>query len=1252
MEEEELESEKESSENEENEEIAENELEADEEEAEEIDKDEEAKETENLETEAHTDEIHWESSLDEKLSEKELKKIEKKKFKEKIKEKQQELNKKTSEIIEGQFLKVFDKRVRLYTIVFIVGAILIGVLTLIPFGESTQGVNFLGKEGITNLNQFLIITISFTMIIGFTLIFLLSRKKKLHDIIFADEKVGIKALITGISLGVGFVVCLLWWSIVDQGVEGTVPFLQYQTLFGIILAIVFFGWNIIQIVYVKDTIEKTSIKSEARFQIKRELKSNESKNRTATILNIIYMIIPFIFQIFFIWLFLYFDTPDFLEALNPTNPRTSRFIPENFSWNDWLVANPIGPEESRFLIFFTGYFTDIWWGTQALQGILIWVIIVFGITIATTQNQVKLYRQSKSNQTITVYSGVFYIIFWFLLWIKLFLIINTYITIATTLEGTEASVSWYYQIFDWITSILLMVITILNLVRTFGLKIKSVESTKITKFNLVIILFIFVASYWGGQWSLIASGTSQNVLNLGTGVIVSFVYLGFYFWYSKWIMERRGFIRKSSFTTPETKAMLIEVSQRYKERLLQTIENEEIITTTLNDYMLEKKIVIVGGEEEDAVVQTLDEAEADKSAKQKFENAKKNLKEAGIEKAKYEEAVETLKNSKVEIEEFIKSEKIAQKEIDELDPTIEDNFNSINEKKKKLENEISNEEVKLNGLEQEFSNLEKPIQPEDVYNEEGSLDEELMREKKEKYKISLKEYNDLNSQIKKSNTKIASNKFTIANLLPEWNEAKSNLEDANSKRANLLEIQQNIKDIQRKIEALELDVVSLKERAEAAQPLLDSAEELFKTAEIENLSYLELEKAKQKEVDAEEKLSRAQVVYDNASKEVQNATDFLDALKTVDEIKKDIQLFEDQVQTAQDAVTTSENTLAEKVKILEDKEVVLKAAKKETDTAKLILDQVEKELVKVQKEYKKIKSSHEKAINRQHEIDDARAILEEAKMIQSEIISISKGESKLKEAESFLKEKKTELRILKKQDSVDQVKIDTVLDAINTTEVKIKQYRAELKDAKSTQSKVVKAQKTLKLLEEDQPNLPAIEKQLDDVEHTMQEFTEKLVEPQKVYEEKRDNQILSQDEFDFADKEEKLAQKLVTDEKLELRNVSDEKEGAEQSLIERQNAESTLEKEKKNLNEVINILNQAKDHYTEVREAREVQEEIYNAKEDDADLDREIYLSYKALKKAHKTFKDAIRSAEHNLRSCEARVEEAKKKKSVLLEKR
>jgi hypothetical protein len=1239
-EEEEFESEGESSDNEE---FEENEV--DEEEIKEVG--EESEDAEKSEKATSTDEQHWESSLDEKLSDKELKKLEKKKFKEKIKEKQQELNKKTTEIIEGQFLKVFDKRVRLYTIVFIVGAILIGIFITIPFGDS---IDFLGKEEITNFGQFMIITISFTMIIGFFLIFLLSRSKKLHDLLFAEEKVGIKAVITGISLGIGFILCLVWWSLVDKGVGDELEYFQYQELFGLLLAIVFFGWNIIQIIFVKDTIEKTSIKSEARFQVKRELKSTESKNRTALILNIIYLIIPFVFQLTFILLFLYLDSTKPYEGMEQIPAFAQRFTEDIFYWKDWLIANPLGAEESGFVVFFSKYFIEIWWSNEALKGILIWVIIVFGITIATTQNQVKIYKKSKKNQTINVYSGVFYLIFWLLLWIKLFLIINTYITIATSTGDVEGSTQWFYQIFDWITSVLLMVITILNLVRVFGLKMKSVESSKITKFNLVILLFIFVTSYWGGQWALIASGTSQSALSLGTSVIVSFVYLGFYFWYSKWIMERRGFIRKSSYTTPETKAMLIEVSQRYKERLLQTIENEEIITTTLNDYMLEKKIVIAGGEEEDAVVDTLDEAETEKSANEKFKIAKKNLKEAGLEKEQYEDAIENLNNSKKEIEELIKTEKIAQKEVDQLDSKIEDNFKLFDDKKKNLENQIAEEEGILEGLEQEFSKLEKPIKPEDIYYEDGSLDEESMKEKKEDYKNSLKEYNDLNSQIKKGNTKIAGYKFTIGNLLPEWNEAKSKLEDAKSKQGRLSEIQQNAKDIERKIEALESDVVSLKERSEAAQPLLDSAEILFKTAEIENLSYLDLEKAKLKEGEAEEKLSRAQIVYENASKEVQTATDFLATLKTVDEIKKDIQLSEGLMNSAQDTVADSEKLLAEKVQILEEKEVVLKAAKKETDDAKLDLDQVEKELVKVQKEYKKIKSSHEKANNRQKEINNAKDLLEEAKMIQSEVISVSKGASKLKEAESLLKEKKSELKVLKKQDPVDQANIDTVLDAINTTEVKIKQYSAELKDAKSAQSKVNKTQKTLIQLIEDQPDLPAIEKQLEEVENKMQELTDSLVDPQNIYEEKRDNQTLAQEECNFADKEVKLNQKELTDNKVEHRNASDDKEGAEQSLVERQNAEKTLIKEKKNLTEVINILNQAKDNYTEIREAREAQEDIYNSKEDDADLDRDIFLAYKALKKAHKTFKDAIRSAEHNLRSCEARVEEAKKKKAEILE--
>jgi len=1210
---------------------------------------EENSEAENIST---TEDVQWEDSLNERLTEKQLKKLEKKKLKDKIKEKQRELNKKTSEIIEGQFLKVFDKRVRLYTIVFIIGAILIGVFVTIPFDEGETGINFLGKQGITNFNQFLIITISFIMIIGFGIIFLLSRVKKIHDLLFSEKKIGLKAFITGISLGIGFALCLLWWSLIDKGVGEELNYFQYQKLFGLLLAIVFFGWNIIQIIYVKDTIEKTSIKSEAKFQISHELKSNESKNRKAIILNIIYIIVPFVFQLLFIWLFLYFDTPKpyiNIFGMDEAPAMAQRFTPDNFYWKDWLAANPIGTDESKFVVFFSKYFTSVWWANPALQGILIWVILVLAITIATTQNQIKLYKQSKLNQTINVYSGVFYLIFWFLLWIKLFLIINTYITIATSSGSTETATEWYYQIFDWITSILLMVITILNLVRGFGAKIKAVKGSKVTKFNLVIILFIFVTSYWGGQWSLIASGTSKNALNLGTNVIVALVYLGFYFWYSKWILERRGFIRKSSFTTSETKAMLIELSQRYKERLLQTIENEEIITTTLNDFMLEKKIIIEGGKDEDAAIESLEEAEEERSAKEKYEIAKKNLKEAGTEKRKYEEAVENLKLSKIQLEELKKNEITAQKEVDSLATSIEEDFKSIDETKKKLEDQLSETEKKLEDLETEFSKLNEPVEPDNVYNEDGSLDDEAIKENMEAYKKSVKEYNNLKAEIKSLKTKISKNQSQIEELLPEWNESKSKLEDAQEKRKKLLEIQKNMEETERKIKALESDVVTLKERAEAAQPLLDSALALFKTAEIENESYSELEKAKQKEAEAEEKLTRAQVVYDNASKEVQNATDFLAALKTVDEIKKNIKIFEDQIKAAQETVNESEKKLSEKEKILEDKENLLKEAKKETADAKSVLDQAEKELVKVQKEYKQAKTLYEKAKKQQQEIDEAKERLEEAKMTQSEIISVSKAENKLKEAESFLKEKKAELKALKKQDPTDQASIDTVLDAINTTEVKIKQYSAELKDAKSAKSKVNKTQKQLDQLLENQPELPAIQKKLEEVEQKMQELTDALVEPQKIYEEKQDAQTLAQEEYDIADKDVRQAQKQLTSDKMELRNITDEKEGAEQSLVERQNAEITLKKAKKSLAEATNILNKAKDNYTDVQEFREQKEKIYYLKEEDADLDREIYLAYKALKKAHKTFKDAIRSAEHNLHSCEARVEEMEKLKSQKL---
>src|SRR6056297_1806768 len=104
--------------------------------------------------------------------------------KEKLEEKIKEIEKKKEEIVEQNFLKVFDKKVRFHTILFILGAVLIGVL-----GSIFQSTGEEGAEAEVNI----VVTISYVLIFGYLIYFGLSQVKSLHEKIFNENEIVVQA---------------------------------------------------------------------------------------------------------------------------------------------------------------------------------------------------------------------------------------------------------------------------------------------------------------------------------------------------------------------------------------------------------------------------------------------------------------------------------------------------------------------------------------------------------------------------------------------------------------------------------------------------------------------------------------------------------------------------------------------------------------------------------------------------------------------------------------------------------------------------------------------------------------------------------------------------------------------------------------------------------------------------------------------------------------------------------------------------
>ena len=100
---------------------------------------------------------------------------------------------------------------------------------------------------------------------------------------------------------------------------------------------------------------------------------------------------------------------------------TMRFTDTVFYFNDWFdQAYPAGADISKFALFFSQYFPEVWFGDNTkLQSLFIWIVLVLVILIAITIKQANNYKKSKENETQNVFSGTFYMMFFVFLYLSL-----------------------------------------------------------------------------------------------------------------------------------------------------------------------------------------------------------------------------------------------------------------------------------------------------------------------------------------------------------------------------------------------------------------------------------------------------------------------------------------------------------------------------------------------------------------------------------------------------------------------------------------------------------------------------------------------------------------------------------------------------------------------------------------------------------------------------------------------------------------
>ena len=729
-------------------------------------------ESEEQVSEKKVTEEDWEEHLAiDKKKEKELKKELKKKRRA---EKKKELEEMTQELLNKEFSNIFAPGLQAYLWLFLIVTAVIGILTLLPAETAELQLDY----------QWWQVTLTYSMIIGYLLVLGLSRVDKIKPYLFDEKKVGLQILFAVLSIAVGFGLMILYWYYTDSmetgsifrlgdaGEQINIDALRYQQLFATILMVIYFGWNAIQIWFIKDGIQGVSIQAEAAFQASTDELPDKSIQRRSRVINVLLLLIPILLHILGTYLFVYLDTPECWEwwwrvtdnmeeipdwILSVIDSSTGKFTDENIFFTQYLANEGIefwalsfGDQFTTFWQEIFNYFREVWWASRPLQAIFVWFVGVFVLVIVTTVFQNKLVKSSEENETPNIFSSAFYVLFWVVLWLKFFSTIKKVVSLDDAVALTTFDI-----VFDYVVDFLLMLITIFMVIRSFGMRLEELDKPWINEKNSALLVFIFAISYFGGQNSLITGGVVQNIdqLTLTTNVVVIVVYTTFYFWYSKWVLQRKGFMRKMNFTLYEAKDMFVDLSQRIKQNMLPTIENEEIIKATLNEFLLENKIALKDTKDEkDGIVGDLEEEAEELSTEERVKQAKLAHEDALKPTRAYEAAVDELEGLKAEKSAMEQKLKDITRQIESTPADLQENHAKAKDRRAELAKEIQEKNQMVQNLQDSKSQLKKPS-PLKSLSPGASLDaQEKFKEKQEVYREAV---NDYESRTKELSEKIS-----------------------------------------------------------------------------------------------------------------------------------------------------------------------------------------------------------------------------------------------------------------------------------------------------------------------------------------------------------------------------------------------------------------------------------------------------------------------------------------------------------------
>jgi len=389
-------------------------------------------------------------------------------------------------------------------------------------------------EGLGNIVLFIITSFALT----FMIYIFMGRIPQLEKILFSEErKEQVKKVVFFVVIFIISAIIIMLYFFFGSSSQLPIQFLGWDYILPSFFIILYFGWNLIQIFFLKNGFENIAIKSDHKL-----INDNYTSKKAgfyALIFLIIAIIVPILIQ-----LGTYFGFSYFFQPQSPTDSLEP-------------------------LYWFNG-----------------WNIAVFVIIALTSYRLIYLYLRSKRNNTPNIFSSFFYILIWLVIWFRSFSFINSFRSVSFALG---------IDIFRALIDVILMIFTALMVLTSLG---KKVYRFKIfNRNNIAFFLFAFTLIYIEGQIIMITGAgsipgtyTNRSQINLLNNFLVLLITLLFYWWYAEYVLERKGLIHRQKFNEKEVIAIL----QDFKNYLINSgaLSSDKISGWEFKNYLQSKNLDI------------------------------------------------------------------------------------------------------------------------------------------------------------------------------------------------------------------------------------------------------------------------------------------------------------------------------------------------------------------------------------------------------------------------------------------------------------------------------------------------------------------------------------------------------------------------------------------------------------------------------------------------------------------------------------